>query len=377
MGPPMTDLPSTPAPAASPPGWWGRRTLLAKLLLISLGLLLISGYLVARDVSRPAPDFDGATAWINSKPLRFDADLAGKVVLVDFWTLSCINCIRTFPYLKAWDEKYRSQGLVIIGVHTPEFAFEQTSERVEQAVADFGIRYPVAVDNHRNIWDAYANHWWPHKYLIDSHRRIRNEWIGEGSYEDTEKAIQRVLAEERGIPMTRGPVQVSAEPVDVAKIRTPEIYFGHGFSSDFGGFALGNQPAGQIFDTAVAYTLPEPAQMEENHFYLGGTWTLQDENAVLTENDGEIVLNYEAKSVNLVAAHANRPVTVYILRDGHPLTSSIAGADIQYDRAGRSYVAVDRGRMYRLITDPGGYGRHRVQLQIREKGFEVYTLTFG
>lgn len=359
------------------PGWWGRQTLLTRLLIISAMLLLLSGYLVTRDLNRQAPDFDGATHWINSKPLRF-SDLQGKIVLVDFWTLSCINCIRTFPYLKAWDEKYRDQGLVIIGVHTPEFAFEQTAERVEEAVAQFGIRYPVAVDNNRAIWSGFANHWWPHKYLIDSNRRVRNEWIGEGAYEDVERKIQQLLAEERGISVIRDYVRVEAEPVEPKKIGTPEIYFGYGFVSDFGTFGLGNQTMGQLRGEAVTYTLPEELQMEDNRFYLAGTWKLQDEKTELMESEeAQILLSYEAKSVNMVADRMGRSAIVYVMRNGKFLEPAIAGADVQFDPSGRSYVEVDRGRMYRLINDPAGYGRHRLQLQTRTKGFSIYTLTFG
>ncbi|MEW6324182.1 MAG: redoxin domain-containing protein [Nitrospirota bacterium] len=372
--PPISQRESSAEPQ---PGWWGRQTLLTRLLIISVTLLFLSGYLVVRDLNRAAPDFDGATQWINSKPLRAE-DLQGKIILVDFWTLSCINCIRTFPYLKAWDEKYRDQGLVIIGVHTPEFAFEQTAERVEEAVARFGLTYPIAVDNNRAIWDGFANHWWPHKYLLDSQRRIRNEWIGEGAYDDVERAIQRLLAEERGRPITRDYVKVSAEPMDPRLIRTPEIYFGYSFVSDFGTFNLGNQMVGQLREQAIDYTLPDEAQMADNLFYLGGTWKLQDEKTELMESEeAHIVLSYEAKAVNMVADRTGATAIVSVTRNGRPLDPAIAGADVRFDSSGRSYVEVDRGRMYRLIDDPAGYGRHRIRLETRTKGFSIYTITFG
>ncbi len=359
------------------PGWWGRQTLLTRLLLISIGLLILSGYLVTRDLNREAPDFDGATGWINSTPLQ-SGDLAGKIVLVDFWTLSCINCIRTLPYLKAWDERYRDQGLVIVGVHTPEFAFEQTTERVEEAVARFGLRYPIALDNDRAIWSAFANHWWPHKYLIDRTRKIRNEWIGEGGYPDVERAIQRLLAEGQSAPPGRETVKVSAEAIDQKKIQTPEIYFGYGFVPDGGLFALGNQNIGQLRDEVISYALPEETNVEENRFYLSGSWKLQDEKTEFMESgDAQVLLSYEAKAVHMVAEHAGRPATVYVLRDGRSLDRAIAGADIQFDAQGRSYVNVDRGRMYRLIDDPAGYGRHRILLKTNDKGLAIYTLTFG
>jgi thiol-disulfide isomerase/thioredoxin len=358
-------------------GWWGRQTLLTRLLIISATLLVLSGYLVSKDLNRKAPDFDGATHWINSKPLRF-ADLQGKVILVDFWTLSCINCIRTFPYLKAWDEKYRDQGLVIIGVHAPEFAFEQSTERVKEAVAQFGLLYPIAIDNNQAIWAGFSNHWWPHKYLIDSNRKIRNEWIGEGAYDEVERAIQRLLAETRGGPLPAGRVTVEAEPVDTRSIRTPEIYFGYSFVSDFGTFALGNQTMGQLRDETIAYTMPDMAQMAENFFYLSGNWKLQPEKTELMESEAaQIILSYEAKTVNMVADPSGRTAIVYVLRNGQPLDRAVAGADVQFDERGRSYVEVDRGRMYRLINDPGGYGRHRIHLQTQTKGFSIYTLTFG
>ncbi|MBI3621897.1 MAG: redoxin domain-containing protein [Nitrospirae bacterium] len=380
----MTDSPSSQTPpahevgATTPqPGWWGRQTLLTRLLLISLSLLILSGYLMVKDLNRKAPGFDGATGWINSTPLQSN-DLAGKIVLVDFWTLSCINCIRTFPYLKAWDEKYRDQGLVIVGVHTPEFLFEQTTERVETAVTQFGLRYPIALDNNREIWSAFANHWWPHKYLIDRTGKIRNEWIGEGGYPDVERAIQRLLAEGQNTPPGRETVKVSAEAIEQKKIQTPEIYFGYGFVPDGGLFALGNQNIGQLRNEVISYTLPDEATMGENRFYLSGSWKLQDEKAELMERgDAQVLLSYEAKAVHLVAEHPERTATVYVLRDGRPLDPAIAGADIQFDAQGSSYVAIDRGRMYRLINDPAGYGRHRLLLKTTDKGFAIYTLTFG
>jgi len=380
----MTDsLSSQPTPAGttaatgSQPGWWGRQTLLTKLLLISVGLLILSGYLVSRDLNRLAPDFDGATGWLNSAPLQ-PGDLNGKVVLVDFWTLSCINCIRTFPYLKAWDEKYRDQGLVIVGVHTPEFAFEQSPDRVKDAAARFGLRYPIALDNNRAIWNGFANHWWPHKYLLDGTKKIRFEWMGEGQYDDVERAIQQLLSEGRSSPAAQTKTAVAGEPVDPKKLGTPELYFGYGFVPEGSIFALGNQTTGQLANQTVTYTLPEETTMEENRFYLAGPWTLQEEKAELAGNaEGQIVLSYEAKAVHMVAEQPGRTATVYVLRDGRSLEPAIAGADIQFDSRGRSYITIGEGRMYRLIDDPAGYGRHRILLKTGEKGFSVYTLTFG
>ena len=337
---------------------------------------MISGYFLARDLNRKAPDFDGATGWINSPPVHA-ASLHGKVILVDFWTLSCINCIRTFPYLKAWDEKYRDKGLVIIGVHTPEFAFEQSSERVQEAVTTFGLRYPIALDNNRALWDGFANHWWPHKYLLDDTGRIRNEFIGEGDYDRVEQTIQRLLAERHGGPPAREITPVVAETTDPKKIGTPEIYFGTSFVPDGGTFALGNQPAGSIENQTVSYLLPEAAAMAPNQFYLDGKWAIRAEKAeFMGEGQGRVLLSYEARAVNVVSEHPDRPALVYVLYDGKPLTRSQAGPDVKFDAGGRSYVTVTSGRMYRLIND-ADYGRHQLELQTAEKGFAVYTLTFG
>lgn len=376
-GQPIQSATSGSPPPPAQPGWWGRQTLLTRLLIISASLLFFFGYLITRDLNRKAPDFTGATHWINSKPLARD-NLNGKVVLVDFWTLSCINCIRTFPYLKAWDEKYRDQGLVIIGVHTPEFMFEQTAERVEQAVATFGLKYPVALDNNRTIWDGFANHWWPHKYLIDGTGTIRHEWIGEGAYEDTEKAIKRLLAEQHGTAVSRDVVQVQPEAVDPQKIRTPEIYFGYDFTSDFSGFSLGNQKVGAFKDVVVSYELPPKEQMLDNFFYLSGPWIMRPEKTELAEHhEAEIVISYEAKALHMVADRTGRTATVEIRRNGKYLDPGVAGADVQFDATGRSYVEIDEGRMYRLIDDPGGYGRHQVRLRTMDKGFSIYALSFG
>lgn len=371
---------ATTSVTAAQPGWWGRRTLLTRLLLISIGLLIASGYLVSRDLGRLAPDFDGATGWINSAPLQAD-DLKGKIVLVDFWTLSCINCIRTFPYLEAWSEKYHDQGFVVVGVHTPEFLFEQDGDRVKTAVEGFGLHYPIALDNNRTIWNGFANHWWPHKYLLDGTRKIRYEWIGEGGYDDIERAIQHLLTEGRtppSTPMVRDRVLVSAEEADPKKIKTPEIYFGYGFVPDGVIFALGNQTTGRVDKQAVSYTLPDETTMEENRFYLAGTWNLQEEKAELAGNaEGQIILPYEAKAVHMVAERPGRTAPVYVLRDDRFLDPAVAGADIRFDSQGRSYVNVHEGRMYRLVNDPAGYGRHRILLKTNEKGFSIYTLTFG
>jgi thiol-disulfide isomerase/thioredoxin len=372
-----TTPPAATGVTTAQPNWWGRQTLLTRLLLISLGLLIVSGYLLSRDLGRVAPDFGGATGWINSPPLQA-ADLSGKIVLVDFWTLSCINCIRTFPYLEAWSEKYHDKGLVVIGVHTPEFAFEHTEDRVKEAVARFGLRYPIALDNNRTIWNGFANHWWPHKYLLDGTRKVRYEWIGEGAYEDIERAIQRLLSEADGAPLPRDRVVVAAESVEPKKIETPEIYFGSGFVPDGAVFALGNQSNRQTGERTAAYTLPDETAMEENRFYLAGPWDLQEEKIELADvADGQIVLSYGAKAVHMVAERAGRAAPVYILRDGRPLDPAVAGADVRFDTQGRSYVDVNEGRMYRLIDDPAGYGRHRILLKTNKKGFSIYTFTFG
>jgi thiol-disulfide isomerase/thioredoxin len=331
---------------------------------LPLLLTLLSGESTRAGV---APELKGIHEWFNSGPLTM-AELRGKVVLVDFWTYSCVNCIRTFPYLKAWDERYRDMGLVIIGVHSPEFGFEKDARNVKSAIDQFGLDYPIAMDNDKRTWKAYANRFWPHKYLIDAQGNIRYEQIGEGGYIEMEQKV-RDLLKEADYPLEEGTTRVVAEEVQFKEIKTPELYFGN----DRGG-CLGN-PRG-FRRGPVDYL--KPSTLVENLCYLVGEWAVGPENAEFVgAADGEILLKYTAKAVNMVAGAPGRDIPVEVLRDGNPLTKANAGKDIQFDERGRSMAFIQEERLYSLIHDQTGYGLHDITLIMGKKGFKIYTFTFG
>jgi len=247
-----------------------------------------------------APELARINGYINTEPVTL-ADLKGKVVLVDFWTYSCINCIRTIPYLNAWQEKYADQGLVIVGVHTPEFEFEKDYNNVRAAVDKFGIKYPVVQDNEKGTWQAYENQYWPRKYLIDDEGYIRYDHIGEGAYAETEKVIQSLLTERAAAAGQNVTINGSisrpenAQSVDFYRINTPELYFGYSFARAQLGNPEGFKP-GQV----VKYTIPE-GELKPNAIYLEGEWKNHADSMELQSEVGHIVLVYSAKAVNIVA----------------------------------------------------------------------------
>ncbi|HEX9758850.1 MAG TPA: redoxin domain-containing protein [Nitrospiria bacterium] len=316
-----------------------------------------------------APEIQGIQAWINSKPLSIN-ELKGKVVLVDFWTYSCINCLRTIPYLNAWHDKYGEKGLVIIGVHTPEFNFEKASERVKTAVNDLRIRYPVALDNEKKTWKAYSNTYWPHKYLIDAGGNIRFEQIGEGGYKETEDMIRNVLLEAH-YQLDETKTQVFVEPVEHKRIQTPEIYIGS-HRNQFLGNPRGLRVGGKG-------EFKEPESIGDNLFYLVGLWAVKDDFARFEGHQaGKLILNYTAKSVNMVAGAPGGKVLVEVLLDDEPLDPQEAGEDIHFDSENRSWLSVGEGRLYSLIHNRrDGYGKHTLTIKVDRKGLEAYTFTFG
>ncbi|WP_100183408.1 thioredoxin family protein [Candidatus Nitrosotenuis aquarius] len=311
---------------------------------------------------KKAPELVGIAGYINSDS-TLQEEIRGKVVLYDIWTYSCINCQRTLPYITAWDEKYSDQGLVIIGIHSPEFEFEKDINNVKRAVEKFGIKYPVVLDNDKKTWDAFENRYWPRKYLADDEGYIRYDHIGEGAYDETEMVIQELL-EERAEKLG---IKVSAQPlVDIEQYRhgsrTPELYFGYDFA--FGRSQIGN-PEGFRPNQEVTYTIPD--KLHENNFYLDGTWKNLEDRMILTSESGRIVLPYFAKQVNIVAAGESE---IQILLDGKTISAQHAGTDV---RDGKT--AIKEATLYNLVSMEES-SSHVLEIQARS-GFEIYTFTFG
>ena len=320
---------------------------------------------------RKAPEFKGITSYINTNGTKL-SDLKGKVVLVDFWTYSCINCIRTLPYLVDWNQKYSDKGLVIVGIHSPEFEFEKNIDNVKQAVARFGIKYPVLLDNDHGTWDAFQNSYWPRKYLVDSEGYIRYDHIGEGGYAETENAIKSLLAERsnlQGLEISNlnqtKLIVPSAPSVDFNQIKTPELYFGYQYAKAQLGNIEGFNP-----EKTVNYTIPR-SNLDTNVIYLQGLWKNNPDNMELVGPDGKITLVYSAKSVNIVAGGKGE-VTVGEDGKGEQTNNSSKGNDT--DPEGK--LSIDGQRLYN-IADNTNYGNHHIEIDAKGPGFKIYTFTFG
>ena len=316
-----------------------------------------------------APELTNVNGYINSEPITL-ADLRGKVVLVDFWTYSCINCIRTIPYLNAWHEKYADNGLVIVGVHTPEFEFEKDYNNVKAAVEKFDIKYPVAQDNEKGTWEAYENRYWPRKYLIDNEGYIRYDHIGEGAYAETEKVIQSLLAERTQYIGANVTIDQSisnpesSQSVNFDRINTPELYFGYEYSRAPLGNSEGYQP-----DQVVNYTVSDDTKIVPNSIYLAGEWKNNADHMELQSEVGRIVLSYSAKAVNIVAGGKGE---LHILEDNSPLDDSSSGTDISENGT----VKIDGQRLYNVVEHEE-YGNHQIAIDVAGRGFQIYTFTFG
>lgn len=317
---------------------------------------------------RMAPPLEGATQWLNSPPL--DAQmLRGKVVLIDFWTYSCINCLRTLPYLKAWDERYRAQGLVIVGVHAPEFAFEKDLDNVAQAVRELGVRYPVAIDNRYAIWNAFRNEYWPAHYLIDAEGRIRHQHFGEGEYRETEQMIQGLLKEaHQGLALNHELVQVQGLGATAAADsveRSPETYLGYARQENFSSReAMRN-------DVAAHYTAPQ--QLKTDQWALSGAWRVGRESVVLDAPGGAIDYRFQGRDLHLVLGpHDDKPVRFRVTLDG-----SAPGRDRGADVDAAGYGVVREQRLYQLIRQNAGERERSFRIEFLDNGAEAYAFTFG
>jgi thiol-disulfide isomerase/thioredoxin len=308
------------------------------------------------------PSLGGATEWLNSEPLD-PAELRGYVVLVNFWTLTCINWLRQEPYIRAWSRAYRDDGLIVIGVHSPEFSFEQEIERVRHATKERGIDYPVVVDNDYAIWSAFDNHYWPALYFIDTDGTIRDHHFGEGRYEQSERVIQRLLGVERELVSAQG-VGVEAA-ADWDNLRTPETYLGYGRSESFA------SPEGVAFDERRAYELPE--RLRFNHWALAGEWTIEPENVVLDQAGGSIAYRFHARDAHLVLSPgAREPIPFRVLLDGKAPGRS-HGVDVDEDGNG----VLRHGRLYQLVRQHDAVRERTLDITFLEPGAEAYSFTFG
>ena len=310
-----------------------------------------------------------AAEWLNS-PRLTPANLAGKVVLVDFCTYTCINWLRTLPYIRAWASKYKDHGLVVIGVHTPEFGFEKNVDNVRRAVTQMRIAYPIAIDNDYSIWRAFNNQYWPALYFIDSRGRLRQHHFGEGEYERSEKTIQRLLTDAGAGPLSSGLVSVDASGIEVAadwdNLRSPENYLGYARTAHF------VSPGGVKRDRARVYAAP--ANLALNEWAFAGEWTIGREPAVLNSSDGRIVCRFHARDLHLVMGPP-RPGTSVRFRvslDGQP-PGAAHGADV--DEAGNGIAAEQR--LYQLIRQARPIVDRRFEIQFLDGGIEVFAFTFG
>jgi cytochrome c biogenesis protein CcdA/thiol-disulfide isomerase/thioredoxin len=311
-----------------------------------------------------------ATAWIDSQPLTAD-QLKGKVVLIDFWTYSCINCLRTLPYVRAWAEKYKDSGLVVIGVHTPEFPFEKDLSDVQKAVRDLGITYPVALDNNYRIWTAFGNEYWPAHYFIDVNGKVRYHHFGEGEYDQSEQWIQELLKERRGEQsLPGGIVTVSGQGAEVApnadEVQSPETYIGYARAQNFA------SPGGLKQDTANLYTIP--ASLELNQWALAGDWIDRDQAAILAAPGGKIAFRFHARDLHLVLGPAadGKPTRFRVTID-----SQAPGENHGVDTDKQGNGVLTEHRLYQLVRQKGAITDRLFVIEFPDQGVQAFVVTFG
>ena len=313
-------------------------------------------------VGPPPPSMALAKGWINSEPLA-KADLEGKVVVYDIWTYSCVNCIRTLPYLRAWYDRYAEDGLVIIGVHSPEFEFEKVHSNVEDAVDRNAIEYPVALDDDMDIWNAFGNQYWPAKYIADRRGRVRYLHFGEGGYEENEAVIRTLLGVRADAPFATVDAEAEPDQTTLTGPISPETYLGLQRGST--GASLGSA------------TFPEPDDLAVGDARLVGTWTSGPEEVQSDAAGAAIVMRYDAREVNLVmAAPGGTPIDVVIELDGAPLPAEFRTPETMVDESGATFVRVTASDLYRLVLAPE-IGEHTLRLTARAPGLQAYAFTFG
>ena len=310
----------------------------------------------------------GAVEWLNSPPLTAEG-LKGKVVLIDFWTYSCINCLRSIPYIKAWAEKYKDHGLVVIGVHTPEFAFEREVSNVQAAVSDLKIGYPVAIDSEYAIWRAFDNEYWPAHYFIDAQGHTRYHHFGEGDYNESEHVIQQLLAEAGNKDYSAAPVSVKASGAEAApsmiESQSPETYIGYSRAENF------VSAGGAAKDKSRVYVAETP---KLDQWALCGDWTISGEDATLNQEGGRIVYRFRARDLHLVLGPATegKRIRFRVTIDGMA-PGADHGADVDVDGRG----VVDEHRLYQLIRESGGISDRTFEIEFLDPGVQAYAFTFG
>jgi thiol-disulfide isomerase/thioredoxin len=316
----------------------------------------------------PLPPLSGATQWLNSAPLT-TAGLRGKVVLVDFWTYTCINWVRTLPYVRAWDEKYRDQGLAVIGVHTPEFPFEGDLDNVRWAAKELGVRFPIAVDTDYSVWRAFSNQYWPALYVADANGNVRFHHFGEGAYDRTERVIQRLLSQS-GRATDNELVRVNPRGLEVAAdygtLRSPESYLGYERSESFA------SAGDALIDAPRVYTVP--TRLGLNQWALAGDWTVKGKAAVLNKPSGRVVYRFHARDVNLIMGPppGSPPVRFTVKVDGKP-PAAAHGTDVDEEGNGTA----SRQTTYQLVRQQERIRDREFEIEFAEAGVEAFAFTFG
>jgi len=315
------------------------------------------------------PSLSGATGWLNSPPLTA-VGLRGKVVLIDIWTYTCINWLRTLPYVRAWAEKYKNQGLVVIGVHSPEFAFEKNVDNVRRAAKDMKVDYPIAIDTDFAIWRALKNEYWPALYIVDAQGRIRHHQFGEGGYEQSERIIQQVLAEAGNSSIGHDLVSVDPRgaeaPADWSNLKSPENYVGYDRTENFA------SPGGAVLDKPRVYAAP--ARLKLNGWALSGDWTIRKPSTVLNKPNGRIAYRFHARDLHLVMGPSapGAAVRFRVLIDGKP-PGAAHGVDVDDQGNG----TVTEQRMYQLVRQPKPIADRQFEIEFLDSGVEAFAFTFG
>jgi thiol-disulfide isomerase/thioredoxin len=328
-----------------------------------------TAYAAGTEASGPLRALFEAQQWLNTKPLQPE-EIRGKVVLVNFWTYSCINCLRILPHVRAWAEKYKSRGLVVIGVHTPEFAFEKDAGNVTKALVSLGVSYPVATDNDFRIWRAFDNVAWPALYFIGADGRIRQHVFGEGEYEQSERLIQKLLSEAESAPVPNDIVSVNGVSTEAApdapELRSPETYIGYAQAANFASPGFVAENASRAYKTLSALPL--------NHWSLAGVWTIAAEYAALDDAPGSIVYRFHARDLHLVLARRSQghPIRFRVRIDGNP-----PGADHGYDIDADGWGSLDDDRLYQLVRQSGKVADRTFEIEFFESGVCAYAFTFG